>query len=135
MQLWSYEIANIQSIGVDCTSVINAVNFLLHISEGDQPIAIEGPDVGDHFCENGDLVEKDRLLIKERDVGIGIPGFDGAAVITSVEAIHPAALAVQPAVTQEFGGGEAAIHIGVDDVAVALTVSKVHVDVDVDERI
>ena len=76
------EIANIEAIGIECTSVIKAVEFLFHISEGDQPIAIEGPAVGDRFCVNGDLVEKDRLLIKDRDVGISIPGFDGAGVVS-----------------------------------------------------
>ena len=72
MKGWGNEIANIQAVGVECTSVVVAVESLFNIPEGDQPIAVEGPAVGDRFCIKDDLVEEDRLLIKDRDVGIGV---------------------------------------------------------------
>ena len=62
--MWGNEIANIQSVGVECTRVIKAVEFLLHIPEGDQPIAIEGPAVRDRFRVNANLVEKIVFLSK-----------------------------------------------------------------------
>ena len=76
----------------------------------------------------GDLVEKDRLLIKNRDVCIGIARFDGAAVIAGIEAIHPAAVFIEPAVAQARGSGDPPIDIGVDDAALAITVTEADVD-------
>ena len=49
-----------------------AVESLFNIAKRNQSIAVEGLTVGDRFCIKGDLVEEDRLLIKDRDVGIGV---------------------------------------------------------------
>ena len=122
------EIANIETVGVQCAGVVVAVEFLFNITNRDEAIAIEGPVVGDGFCINGDLVEEDRLLIKDRDVGIGIARCDGAGVIAGIQPLHPAAITIQPAVAQACGGGEATIHIGVDHAALAIAVSKADVD-------
>ena len=50
MKLWGHEIANIQAIGVECTSVIVAVQLLFNVTNRNQAIAVERPAVGDGFC-------------------------------------------------------------------------------------
>ena len=126
--MWGNEIANIHPVGFECASVVVAVEFLFNITNRDEAIAVEGPAVGDGFCVNANLVEKDRLLIKDRDVGIGVARFNGAAVVASIQPDHPRAITIQPAVAQACGSGEATIHIGVEEAALAIAVSKVDIE-------
>ena len=72
MQGRADEIADIQPVGVQGSSVVVAVEFLFDITNREEALAVEGPAVGDRFCVNGDLVEENRLLVKDGDVGIGI---------------------------------------------------------------
>ena len=66
--MWSNEIANIQPVGVQGSSVVVAVEFLFDITNREEAVAVEGPAVGDGFCIQRDLVEEDRLLVKDWDI-------------------------------------------------------------------
>ena len=74
--MWGNEIANIQAIGVECTSVIKAVEFLLHIPEGDQPIAIEGPAVGDGEVADNDCSWDIEAVNVDERLDPGAAGFN-----------------------------------------------------------
>ena len=70
LQRWRNEIADIQAIGVQCTALVNAIELLFHITNRDQPIAVERPAIGHRFCIKCDLLEPDGFLVGDIEVSI-----------------------------------------------------------------
>ena len=75
MKLWGDEIANIEAIGVECSSLIVAIQILLHIANRDQPIAVEGPTIGYRLCIQCNLLEANGFLVGDVHARIGITRF------------------------------------------------------------
>ena len=122
-------------MGTQRPAVINAVELLRSRASWDYGIGIEVSGVGHRFWPCCYLLEEDRLGVGDSNVRIITSCCHRSAVIASINAKHPGAVAVQPAVAQSCGGGDGgASHLGVDDAGGVADVRQVDIGESIQEE-
>ena len=93
-------VASINANSCKCATPVDAVEPLVLFSSWNQPIGIEAPLIANCFCVDGSLLEERRALGINRDTCVRGTRAHRSGVIARIDAIHPTAVAIEPAITE-----------------------------------